>query len=126
MISVVRFFQVSGVATASTFFNVYADTKLMVPTSQIGLIVACARLIGVFAALSTPMFVSRWGVARTVLVASLVSTFFILPLALLPYGAAAGIGFIGVISVSSLRYPAFMICHQSGTTQLAGHIGRHG
>jgi MFS family permease len=109
MLSIVRFFQVSGVATVYTFFNVYMDTELAVPTSQIGLIAALARLIGVFAALSTPILVTRWGAPRTVLVASLIGTFSILPLALVPVWTAAGIGFIGVTAISSMRFPAFMI-----------------
>ena len=109
MLSTVRFFQVSGVATVYTFFNVYMDTELAVSTSQIGLIAACARLIGVFAALSTPSLVTRWGAPVTVLVASLIGTFSILPLALIPVWTAAGIGFIGVTAISSMRFPAFMI-----------------
>src|SRR5262249_20125029 len=69
MLAVVRFFTVSGVATANTFFNVFADTKLAVPTVQIGLIVAGARLLGVFSALSTPIVVARWGAAMTIFIA---------------------------------------------------------
>lgn len=109
MLSIVRFFQVSGVATVYTFFNVYMDTELAVSTSQIGLIAALARLIGVFAALSTPGLVTRWGAPMTVLIASLIGTFSILPLALVPVWTAAGIGFIGVTAISSMRFPAFMI-----------------
>jgi predicted MFS family arabinose efflux permease len=105
----VRFFQVSGVATVYTFFNVYMDTKLAVETSQIGLIVASARLIGVFAALSTPILVSRWGAASTVLFASTVGALSILPLVFIPFWLAAGIGFIGVTAISSMRFPAYMI-----------------
>jgi predicted MFS family arabinose efflux permease len=109
MLAVVRFFQVSGVATANTFFNVFADTKLAVPTAQIGLMVAAARLLGVFAALSTPIVVARWGAPMTVLLAALVSVLFIFPLAFAPHWIVAGIGFVGVISLSSMRYPAYMI-----------------
>jgi MFS family permease len=109
MLSAVRFFQVSGVATVFTFFNVYMDTELAVATSQIGLVVASARLIGVFAALFTPGLISRVGAPNTVLFASVVSTAAILPLALIPLPFAAGLGFIGVTAISSMRYPSFMI-----------------
>lgn len=109
LLSVVRFFQVSGVATVYTFFNVYMDTELAVPTSSIGLIAAVARLIGVFAALITPVLITRWGTAPTVLFASIVSTISTLPLAFVPTWYAAGLGFIGVTAISSMRYPAFMI-----------------
>ena len=109
LLSTVRFFQVSGVATVYTFFNVYMDTELAVATANIGLIAACARLIGVFAALSTPSLVGRWGAAPTVLFASVVGTVSILPLALIPQWPAAGLGFIGITAISSMRFPAFMI-----------------
>lgn len=109
MLSIVRFFQVSGVATVYTFFNVYMDTELAVATANIGLIAACARLVGVFAALSTPSLVSRWGAAPTVLFASIIGTVSILPLALIPQWPAAGLGFIGITAISSMRFPAFMI-----------------
>lgn len=109
MLSIVRFFQVSGVATVYTFFNVYMDTELSVPTSRIGLIAASARLIGVFAALSTPGLISRFGSPATVLFASLIGSISILPLALIPVWPAAGLGFIGITAISSMRFPAFMI-----------------
>jgi len=47
-----------------------------------------------------------FGCAR---VAALVSVLFIFPLAFVPYWPAAGIGFIGVVALSSMRYPAYMI-----------------
>jgi MFS family permease len=109
MLSVVRFFQVSGTATVYTFFNVYMDTELAVATSQIGLIAAGARLIGVFAALSTPVMVARFGSPITVMIASAISTVSLLPLALIPHWSAAGLGFIGVTGLSAMRFPAFMI-----------------
>jgi MFS family permease len=109
LLSIVRFFQVSGTATVYTFFNVYMDSALAVPTPQIGLVAAFARLIGVFAALITPLLVSRWGAANTVLLASFISTVSILPLALIPFWPAAGLGYIGVTAISSMRFPAYMI-----------------
>ena len=109
MLSTVRFFQVSGVATVYTFFNVYMDTELAVATANIGLIAAFARLLGVFAALSTPILVTRWGAAPTVLLASLIGTVSILPLALIPLWPAAGLGYMGITAISSMRFPAFMI-----------------
>lgn len=109
MLSIVRFFQVSGVATVYTFFNVYMDTELAVATSHIGLIAASARLLGVFAALSTPGLINRIGSPNTVLLASAIGTVSTLPLALIPYWPAAGLGFIGVTAISSMRFPAFMV-----------------
>ena len=113
LLCAVRFFQVSGVATTSTFFNVYMDTELDVATSNIGLIVAAARLLGVPAALLTPYLVMRWGAPRTVVIASLISTVALIPLALIPHWAAAGLGMIGVTALASMRFPAFMIYSMS-------------
>ena len=109
LLCAVRFFQVSGVAAAGTFFNVYMDTELDVATANIGLITAFARLLGVPAALMTPALVMRWGAPWTVVIASTVAAFSMLPLALLPFWPAAAIGFIGVTAISSMRYPAYMI-----------------
>jgi MFS family permease len=109
MLSTVRFFQVSSVATVYTFFNVYMDTELAVETSQIGLIAGVARLVGVFAALSTPGLISRFGAANTVLLSSLIGTIGILPLALISTWPAASLGYLGVTAISSMRFPSFMI-----------------
>lgn len=109
LLSTVRLFQVSGVATSFTFFNVYMDTKLMVAPEQIGIIAAIARLIGVGLALVTPYAISRIGAPNTVLLASVVSTVSLLPLALVATPFAAGLGHIGVTAFSSMRFPAFMI-----------------
>ncbi len=109
LLSVVRFFQVSGIATTGTFFNVYMDTELAVPTAQIGLIAAVARLGAVFAALSTPLLITRFSAPNVVLLASAITTVSLLPLALVPHWGAAGIGFLGVTALASMRYPAFML-----------------
>lgn len=108
LLSTVRFFQVGGIATAFTFFNVYMDTQLMVAPEQIGIIAALARLGGVFLALFTPVVIAKWGAPSAVLVASTVSTLSLLPLALVPHPIAAGMGYIGVTAFASMRYPAFM------------------
>ncbi len=105
----VRFFQVAGVATTSTFFNVYLDTDLGVSTERIGLLSALGRLAAVPAALLVPTLGARWGNRNTVIWASAGTALSFLPLALLPHWTAAGLGFIGVVGLSALRYPAFMV-----------------
>jgi MFS family permease len=109
LLSAVRFFQVAGVATTGTFFNVYLDTELGVATAQIGLLSALARLVGVPAALITPVLTARWSAPRTVVWASLGTTLGLLPLALLPTWGAAGLGLVGVMAFSSMRYPAYLV-----------------
>jgi MFS family permease len=109
MLVFVRFFQVSGAATISTFFNVYLDTDLNVPTTQIGLIAAVGRLIAVPIALLVPFLARRWGNASLVLWAGIGTMLSFLPLALVPYVGAAAVGFIGVVGLSAIRYPSFMV-----------------
>jgi hypothetical protein len=65
------------------------------------------------AALLTPYLVMRWGAPRTVVIASLISTVALIPLALIPHWAAAGLGMIGVTALASMRFPAFMIYSMS-------------
>ena len=109
MITLVRVLQVSGLAITSTFFNVYLDAELLVPTAQIGMIIAVARLIGVPAALTTSALTARFGNRAVVVGASLGTALSILPLALVPYWAAAGLGFVGVIAFSWVRYAAGVV-----------------
>lgn len=105
----VRVFQVSGVATTSTFFNVYMDTELHVATTQIGLLSALGRLLAVAGALLVPVLARRWGNLNVVVWACLGTAVSFLPLALMPHWTAAGAGFIGVVGLSALRYPAFIV-----------------
>jgi predicted MFS family arabinose efflux permease len=129
LLSTVRFFQVGGIGSASTFFNVYMDTELNIATGQIGVVAAVARLMGVPAALITPLLVARWGAPRTVVGASAMTALSMLPLALLPYWGAAGLGYVGVTALSSMRYPAFLVysmelvpAHWRGTLAGAGEM----
>ncbi len=109
LLSIVRFFQVGAMGSASTFFNVYLDTTLDVATAQIGMLAGVARLMGVPAALVTPILITRWGAPRAVLLASTLAALSMLPLALIPHWAAAGLGYVGVTALASVRYPAYLV-----------------
>jgi MFS family permease len=92
-----------------TFFNVYLDAGLHVPTAQIGVAVALSRLTAVPAALITPLLAARWGNAPVSLVASVSVALFLLPMALLPFWAAASLSYVGLIAMTSIRYPAYLV-----------------
>ena len=109
LLSLVRLFQVAGVGGTATFFNVYLDAGLQIPTAQIGLTAAMARLMAVPAALLTPLLAKRWGNHQLVIWASLGTALSILPLALIPRWSAAGLGFMGVVALSSVRYATFLV-----------------
>lgn len=109
VMTLIRLFQVAGSATAMIYFNVYMDQHLAVSTVMIGAIAAIGRLIGVPAALITPWLVRRWGNVTVVIGASLVASLSLLPMALVEHWLAAAVGFIGSVSIMSVRYAAFIV-----------------
>lgn len=109
VISLVRIFQIAGMATLSTFFNVYMDDGLGAPTAQVGLITGVGRLLAVPIVLMMPLLSARWGHRHLVTLSSLSAVFFLLPVAFIPTWWAAGLGYMGVMAGSSIRYTSFMI-----------------
>ena len=109
IMTVIRLFQVAGSATAMVYFNVYMDQQLAVSTALIGAMAAIGRLTGVPTALITPTLVQRWGNIRVVIASSLVATLCLLPMALVEHWLAASFGYIGAISMMSVRYTAFIV-----------------
>lgn len=107
--AVVRFLQVAGVGVALTFFNVFMDSGLGVTTAQIGVIAALARLVAVPAALLGPSLSRRLGYASTTIIAATLTALSLFPIALAAGAGMAGLGFVGVMSFTSLRYPAFYV-----------------
>lgn len=109
IMTVIRLFQVAGSATAMVYFNVYMDQRLAVSTALIGAMAAIGRLTGVPTALLTPSLVQRWGNVRVVIGASMVATLCLLPMALVEHWLAASFGYIGAISMMSVRFTAFIV-----------------
>jgi MFS family permease len=133
LIALVRLLQVAGIAATTTYFNVYLNAELLVPTAQIGLILAAGRLLGVPAALATSALTARFGNKRVVIGATIGSAISILPLALIPHWSAAAIGFIGLTGLSWMRYASSMVyfleivppnrrATVSGTVEMAGGL----
>jgi MFS family permease len=108
LLLVVRILQVAGVATVFVFFNVYLDTHLHTATSTIGLISAAGRLIAVPVALLTPVFTRRFGNLNVVVWSCVIVTLGYLPMAFLPTVGAAAVGYIAIVGLSAMRYPATM------------------
>ena len=109
LLGFVRLLQVAALGGALTFFNVYLDTELAVPTFWVGVALSGARLAGVPAALLGPAISQRLGLGKTVVVASVLTALAVLPLALVRTPLAASAGLIGLIVFSNIRYPAFNI-----------------
>jgi Na+/melibiose symporter-like transporter len=107
IISAVCLLSIIGEGAARTFFNVYLDTGLSIPTSRIGTLSAVAQLLALPAATAMPLLAARVGKEKTVLFGSAARALCLLPLALLPHWLAAGGGFVGVVMLASFSRPVF-------------------
>lgn len=109
IMTLIRLFQVAGSATVLVYFNVYMDKQLAISTAVIGAIAAVGRLTGVPTALLTPALVKRIGIVNVVLLSSLLTSVFLLPMALIEHWLAAAVGFIGALAVMSVRFTAMTV-----------------
>ncbi|MBM4027183.1 MAG: MFS transporter [Planctomycetes bacterium] len=98
-----------GEGAARTFFSVYLDAGLHTPTAFIGTLAAIGQLLAVPAALAMPFAAGRWGHRRVFLWGSAGMAVSLLPLALIPHWAAAGLGYMGMIALVSLTRPAISV-----------------
>ena len=108
-LTLVRLLVVTGVGTLFIFFNVYMDAGLQISTAYIGVLSATGRLFSIPTALIVPLLTRRWGYGRTAAWASLGTAISMSPLILISHWGAAGLGFIGVLALTSIRYPTFLI-----------------
>jgi MFS family permease len=109
IVSSIRLFQITGMAVLMTFFNVYMDDGLGAPTAQVGLLTGLGRLLAVPVVLTMPLLSERWGNRDLSTAASFSAVLFLLPVAFIPTWWAAGIGYMGVMAGSSIRYTAFLL-----------------
>ena len=108
-LTLIRLLVVTGVGTLFTFFNVYMDAGLHISTVHIGMLSAIGRLLSIPTALIVPLLTARWGNGHIAAWASLGTAIGMLPLILISHWSAAGLGFIGVLALTSIRYPAFLV-----------------
>lgn len=101
----------AGGNTCQTFFIVYLDAALALPTSWIGVLSSLGLLVSVLGALAMPRLVARWDRGRTMVWGVLGAGISMLPLALVPHWSAAGLGYLGVQSFSAISLAAYGI-HQ--------------
>ena len=108
-LTLVRLLVVTGVGTLFIFFNVYMDAGLQISTVHIGVLSAVGRLLSIPTALIVPLLTRRWGNGRPAAWASLGTAISMLPLILISHWSAAGLGFVGVLALTSIRYPTFLV-----------------
>ncbi len=106
LLGLAMFLQGSGEGAVRTFFNVYLDDALGAPTGVIGVLAAVGQLASAPVALLMPAAAKRWGHRRVFGWGTLGIGFGMLPLALVPGWAAAGAGYLIVISLVSLTRAA--------------------
>jgi MFS family permease len=97
--------QGAGVGVLFNLFSVYLDAGLRVPTVFIGTVRGLGQILCVPAALAAPFVIQRLGKGRTVALGLLGAALSLLPVALVPHWFAAGIGFLGFFSLSSIANP---------------------
>ncbi|MGD8462999.1 MAG: MFS transporter [Anaerolineae bacterium] len=102
IIGLIMALRFGGRGTVTTFFNVYMDEGLGVPTALIGILSAAGQLLSVPAALAAPLLVVRWGNPRIVSWGMIGMALLLLPLALVPQWAAAGLGFVSSTALFSV------------------------
>lgn len=105
-LSIAVFLQVTAQSAVAGFFNVYLDDALGVPTALIGAIAAAAQLLSAGAALTTPVLAKRWGNRRVFVWSSLGAALGTLPVALIPHWGAAGLGYLALMALYGITFPA--------------------
>jgi predicted MFS family arabinose efflux permease len=110
--------RVSTEGAGKTFFNVYLDAELHVPTATIGTIMAFGQLLAIPAALVMPSMAAHWGRERTAILAMAGMALFMIPLALIPHWGAAGLGYMGMVGLAAMANPALVVYTQE-TVSLA-------
>jgi MFS family permease len=91
--------------TLRAFFNVYLDTRLGVPPSQIGAAMGLGMLLSIGAPLAVPMLVGRFGTAGTLAVVSVVCAAGLLALAAGPFLLVAVLAYMTVMSMAAIHAP---------------------
>lgn len=106
----------AGEGVVGTFFNVYLDADLRVPTALIGTVMASGQILSALAALAAPLVMARWGKGHTVVLGLSGMAISLLPLALVPHWIVAGLGFVGFVGMISIVNPAFFIFSQQAVS----------
>ncbi len=105
MMGLVIMLRIAAEGAQRSFFNVYLEEILAMPTAQIGLLAGTGQLVGGFAALVTPALTRRWGLERVIFWASLGMGASTALFAVVPHWAAAALGYAGLVSFTYIQRP---------------------
>ena len=105
MMGLVIMLRMAAEGAQRTFFNVYLEEVLVMPTAHIGMLAACGQLVGGFGALSAPFLTRRWSLERVIFWATLGMAGSAVIFALIPHWAAAAVGYAGLVSFTYIQRP---------------------
>jgi predicted MFS family arabinose efflux permease len=115
MLTLVMLLRTAGEWVMRIFFNIYLDTALHASTALIGALGAAGQLLGI-AALAVPLLLMRWGSVRTIGWGTVGMACTFLPLILISQWAGVGLGFMGMVALTSLTSPAFAVFSQESVS----------
>ncbi len=109
LMAIYIFIRHAGWATCQSFCNPYMDADLHLSTSAIGLITSVVQIVAIAASLLTPRMMARYNNGGTLLITTVGVALGLLPLALIPHWAAAGIGRIGYQIATAMWLPVLQV-----------------
>lgn len=112
LLAVAALLRVTSEGAGKTFFNVYLDAALHVPTAYIGMVVAGGQILSIPAALFMPLLVQRWGRAGAIILATAGMALSLLLLALSGHWLSAGGAYMSLIALGAIARPAFLVYSQ--------------
>lgn len=135
LLSLVGFLRIAGEGATGSFFTLYLDTDLVLPTPEIGALIGIARLLAIPTAMLAPLAMARWGIERTVAIGAVGVALGLILLGLIPHWAAAGIGLMVMTALAAIARSAFIVYSletvsarwrvtMSAATTMAAHLSR--
>ena len=109
LIAVVRFLRECGYGGVLTFFNVYLDTALRLPTASIGVAVSVSAIASIISTPLMPLLAKRWGTGGTSLAGLFAMAVAVLPIALSGAWLPATAGWAGMTAANSINEAAMQV-----------------
>jgi predicted MFS family arabinose efflux permease len=103
---------ICAMAGTMSFFNLYMDRDLGVPTARIGTIIACGQLLAVPVALTMAGLARRIGYGSAFAWSAAGVALCSLLIALVPKWWAAGAGAVGITVFSAIAFPSITVYQQ--------------
>ena len=103
---------IAAMAAVMGFVNMYMDQQLQVQPERIGMAIGAGHLAAVPVGLTMAVLASRWGYARTFILAAAGLCVSVLLVALIPSWEGASAGVIGITAFGAMAFPALNVYQQ--------------